>query len=123
MTVFRHDQTLTDYGTGQVFVGPAEKLREAQAEARRKQQREYARLKRKTDRAWVERRNAYMRKYRAKAPSTKEENPHDPRNPSEHGTVVMYKRHGCRCPRCTMANRDDQRVYRTGDAGPEHNLK
>lgn len=65
--------------------------------------------------------NAYMRSYRKKAPSTKEENPHDPRIPPEHGTPSMYAS-GCPCKLCKMANRDRQRVHRTGSAGPEESL-
>lgn len=118
---FRYDQTLTDYGEGPIKMAST-KLTNAQLDSRRAQQREYARNKRATDPAWVARRNAYMRKYRAKAPSSKEENPHDPRNPTPHGTPKCYA-NGCRRPTCTMAHRDAMRVYRTGDPGPEENLR
>jgi hypothetical protein len=123
MSPFRHDGSLTDGGEGRVFVESDARLLDAQLEARRKRQREHARLKRRTDPEWVARRNEAQRKYRSKALGTKDENPHDPRLPPEHGTPQRYSRLKCRCPRCKMANRDKMRVYRTGDMGPEENLR
>lgn len=119
---FRYDQTLTDYGEGPIKMAST-KLTNAQLDSRRAQQRAYAKHKRATDPAWVARRNEMQRKLRAKAPTLKEESPNDPRTPAEHGTPQRYRRHGCRCVRCTMAVRDDMRIYRTGDAGPEFNLR
>ena len=118
---FRYDSSLVDFDGPIKAASP--KLTNAQLESRRAQQRAYAKRKRATDRAWVERRNAAQRKLRAKAPSLKDENPNDPRNPAEHGTVQRYRRYKCHCPRCTMANRDSMRIYRTGDPGPEENLR
>ena len=36
----------------------------------------------------------------------------DCRFPPEHGTVTMYRRHGCRCERCRMANSDEVALNR-----------
>ena len=118
---FRYDSSLVDFDGPIKAASP--KLTNAQLESRRAQQRAYAKRKRATDRAWVERRNAAQRKLRAKAPSLKDESPNDPRNPAEHGTVQRYRRYKCKCPRCTMANRDAMRMYRTGSFGPEENLR
>lgn len=56
--------------------------------------------------------NAYMREYRRKPLITdpdesKRKNPHDKRHPSPHGTAQRYRRHGCKCPLCEQARRDD----------------